>query len=73
MIFCFALLLFATPLRAANSYPLAPPDTSSPRATLHTFLKIMRESRVLLEKDPHIVPRKKINQDRYPWSHFTIL
>ena len=49
-----ALLLLAITVKAAEIYPLEPPDTSSPRATLKSFLDIMREDRILMDQDPYL-------------------
>ena len=49
-----ALLLLAVTVEAAKIHPLEPPDTSSPRATLKSFLDIMREDRILLDQDPYL-------------------
>lgn len=46
-------LLFATNLIASEFNPLAPPDTSSPRATLKSYLDIMGEYGRLLRTDLH--------------------
>ena len=54
------LFMFTTALQAAQSHPLAPPDTSSPRATLKTFLEIMRQGRTLLEKDPYLESKESL-------------
>ena len=47
------LPLLLTDVRAANPHPLAPPDTSSPRATLKSFQDIMGEYGRMLKKDIH--------------------
>ena len=57
------LFLFTATLAAAQSHPLAPPDTSSPRETLQSFLEIMRDSRTLLEKDPYLESKENQVQD----------
>ena len=57
------LFMFTSALQAAQSHPLAPPDTSSPRATLKTFLEIMRQSRTLLEKDPYLESKESLAED----------
>ena len=45
--------LFAANLAAAQPHPLAPPDTSSPRTTLKSYLDIMGEYGRLLRADIH--------------------
>lgn len=47
-------VFFTTAVGAEQITPLKPPDTSSPRATLQSFLTIMRESRALLEHDTYL-------------------
>ena len=50
-IVCF--FLSTTNLTASEPNPLAPPDTSSPRATLKSYLDIMGEYALLLRTDLH--------------------
>jgi MscS family membrane protein len=45
--------LFAASLAAAQPHPLSPPDTSSPRSTLKSYLDIMGEYGRLLRADIH--------------------
>ena len=47
------LWLCATNLIASEPHPLAPPDTTSPRATLKSYLDIMGEYGRLLRTDLH--------------------
>ena len=49
----FVFLLFATNLIASGPNLLAPPDTSSPRATLKSYLNIMGEYARLMRTDLH--------------------
>jgi MscS family membrane protein len=51
------LPLLLTDVRAADPHPLAPPDTSSPRATLKSFQDIMGEYGRLLKEDIHTKSR----------------
>jgi len=51
------ILLVAKTLAAADPRPLAPPDTSSPRATLKSFQDIMGEYGRLLKEDIHTKSR----------------
>ena len=53
----FVFLLFATTLIASEPNPLAPPDTSSPRATLKSYLDIMGEYGRLMRTDLHTKDR----------------
>ena len=63
LLFIFgAFLILSTTLEAANIHPLEPPDTSSPRATLMTFLGIMRENKALKRED--YFARSKATRDR---------
>ena len=57
-----ALLLLSITVEAAEIYPLEPPDTSSPRATLKSFLDSMRESKALIDEDYFL--KNKASQDR---------
>lgn len=50
----FVFLLCATNLIASEPYPLAPPDTSSPRATLQSFQGTMGDMARLLREDIHL-------------------
>ena len=50
----FVFWLLATNLAAAGTHPLAPPDTSSPRATLQSFQGTMGEMARLLREDIHL-------------------
>ena len=50
----FVFLLCATHLIASEPYPLAPPDTSSPRATLQSFQGTMGDMARLLREDIHL-------------------
>jgi hypothetical protein len=53
----FVFLLFAASLAIAEPHPLAPSDTSSPRATLKSYLDIMGEYGRLMRKDLHTKKR----------------
>ena len=57
------ILLHTAASHAEGLHPLAPPDTSSPRATLTSFFEIMREERTLLEKDPFLASRASQQRD----------
>ena len=45
-----------------NSSTGTPPDTSSPRATLQSFLTMMRESKALIDQDPYF--KQKTTRER---------
>jgi MscS family membrane protein len=49
----FVFLLLTTNLTGSEPNPLAPPDTSSPRATLKSYLDIMGQYGRLLQTDLH--------------------
>ena len=53
----FVFLIYATNLIASEPYLLAPPDTSSPRATLKSYLDIMGEYARLMQTDLHTKDR----------------
>jgi len=59
------ILLFAKTLVAADPRPLAPPDTSSPRATLKSFQDIMGEYGRLLKEDIHTKSRTSELRDDF--------
>lgn len=57
------LVSFSVKSWASDDHPLAPPDTSSPRATINSFLDIMRQSKTLLDQDPYLESRASIQRD----------
>jgi MscS family membrane protein len=64
----FVFLLCATNLIASELNPLAPPDTSSPRATLQSFQGTMGDMARLLREDIHLnnegaIRRNNIQED----------
>ena len=60
----FVFWLFATNLIASEPPPLAPPDTSSPRATLKSYLEIMGEYGRLMQTDLHTNDRASEIRDQ---------
>ena len=62
LIICCAGLIFAAMLEAAQIHPLAPPDTSSPRATLQSFLTLMRKSKAIVKQDRYY--KQKVSRER---------
>ena len=65
LILCGLLFLFTTTLQASESHPLEPADTSSPRATLRSFQKIMGEYGDLLRGDMYMLTQGSVLRDDY--------
>jgi MscS family membrane protein len=57
-------LLLSTNLAIAEPHPLAPPDTSSPRATLKSYLNIMGDYAHLMRVDLHTKDRASEMRDQ---------
>jgi MscS family membrane protein len=57
-------LLLSTNLAIAEPHPLAPPDTSSPRATLKSYLDIMGDYAHLMRVDLHTKDRASEMRDQ---------